>query len=116
MAALVSDLHQRGLDRDVIVVVWGEFGRTPRVNANAGRDHWPAVMSCLLAGGGLRTGQVIGATTARVEQPRTGRCTVQNVLATAYRALGIDPALTFPDRSGRPVALLDDREPIRELL
>jgi hypothetical protein len=116
VAALIDDLYQRGLDRDVVVVMWGEFGRTPRINDRAGRDHWPSVMSCLIAGGGLRMGQVIGSTTARGENPRDQIYTVPNVLATVYHALGIDPALTFPDRSGRPVALLEDRTPIRELL
>ena len=116
VSALVGDLHERGLANDVVVVMWGEFGRTPRINRAAGRDHWPAVMSALVAGGGLRVGQVIGSTTARGEQPRERRCTVSQVLATLYRAVGIDPAMTFPNRSGRPVHVLDDREPVRELL
>src|SRR5262249_8453737 len=77
VATLVWDLHQRGLDRDVVVLVCGEFGRTPRVNRDAGRDHWPNVMSCVLAGGGLRTGQVVGSTTARGEEARARPCTVQ---------------------------------------
>jgi Protein of unknown function (DUF1501) len=116
VSALVEDLHARGLDRDVVVLVWGEMGRTPVINKAGGRDHWPRVMSCLLAGGGLRTAQVVGATTSRAEEPKDRACSVQTVLATVYHALGIDPARTFDDRTGRPRPLLDDTEPIKELL
>jgi hypothetical protein len=116
VATLIDDLHQRGLAEDTVVVVWGEFGRTPRVNGSAGRDHWPAVMSCLLAGGGLRTGQVIGASSARGEYPKDRPVSVQSVIATLYHALGIDPALQFTSASGRPSALLDERTPVAELV
>jgi hypothetical protein len=115
IAALVSDLYERGLDRDVAVVVWGEFGRTPLVNRNGGRDHWPAAGFALCAGGGWRTGQLIGETTARGEQPRGRRYTPQNVLASLYQHLEIDPATTLPDFTGRPRSLLDDLTPIAEL-
>lgn len=74
VSALVTDLHQRGLDKDVTVIVWGEFGRTPTINAQAGRDHWPRVSCALLAGGGMQTGQVIGATDRLGVRPRIGRC------------------------------------------
>ena len=87
-----------------------------RINQNAGREHWLAVLSCVLAGGGLRTGQVVGSTTSKGEEAKDRPCSVQRVLATVYRCLGIDPALTFPDRTGRPQYLRDDREPIRELI
>ena len=117
--ALVTDLHQRGLADDVGVVVWGEMGRTPRVGTQrgtvAGRDHWPQSGFALLAGGGLEMGQVIGATDPRGENPRGRPYTPQNVLATLYHVLGIDPATTLPDHQGRPVYLLDDRERVREL-
>jgi uncharacterized protein (DUF1501 family) len=116
LAALVSDLYDRGLDRDCSVVMWGEFGRTPRVNGGAGRDHWEPVMSALLAGGGLRTGQVIGTTTGGGETAKDRPVTVQQVLATLYHALRVDPATTLTDQRGRPMHLLDDREPIAELL
>jgi hypothetical protein len=117
VSALVEDLHRLGLNKDVVVVVWGEFGRTPRINEGGGRDHWPNVMSCLIAGGGLKMGQVIGSTTARGEEAKAGRYTVQNVLATVYHVLGIDPATTaFPDRTGRPLHLLEDRSPVKELV
>ncbi len=116
VASLVDDLHARGLDKDCSVVMWGEFGRTPRVNMTAGRDHWPAVMSALVAGGGLRTGQFIGSSNARGEVPKDNPVTVQRVLATLYHALGIDPAATLMSNTGRPMYLLDEREPIAELV
>ncbi len=120
VSSLVQDLSDRGLDQEVVTVIWGEFGRTPRINSGssqgAGRDHWPAVMSALVAGGGLRMGQAIGASSARGEYPTHRRCGVQQVLGTLYRAMGIDPSMTIPDTSGRPIYLLDDREPIQELL
>ena len=116
LSALVDDLHRRGLDRDVSVVVWGEFGRTPLVNKDAGRDHWPAVNCALLAGGGMRTGQFVGATDRQAAYVVDRPVSFQNVFATLYRHLGIDPATTVPDHGGRPMTLLDDREPIRELI
>jgi uncharacterized protein (DUF1501 family) len=119
LAALLTDLHERGLDRDVGVVVWGEMGRTPRVGTQqgttAGRDHWPQSGFALLAGGGMQTGQVIGATDRRGELPDGAPYTPQNVLATLYHILGINPATTLPDHSGRPIYLLDDRRKIEEL-
>jgi hypothetical protein len=116
LSALVQDLCDRGLDRDVSVIVWGEFGRTPAINKDAGRDHWPPVNFALLAGGGMRTGQVIGATDAEAAYVKDRPVTFQNVFATLYHRLGIDPATTVEDRGGRPMALLDEREPIRELI
>lgn len=117
LTALIEDIHERGLEQDVMVVVWGEMGRTPKVNGAGGRDHWTNAGFSLLAGGGLRTGQVIGATTARGEQPKGLPYTPQNVLATIYRHLGIDPGRTqLTDFSGRPRDLLDDPRPIPELL
>ena len=118
--ALVTDLHERGLDQDVCVVVWGEMGRTPRIGTQsgtvAGRDHWPQAGFALFAGGGLQTGQTIGATDRRGELPVGEPYTPQNVLATLYHVLGINPATTLPDHSGRPIYLLDDRRKIKELL
>ena len=116
LSALVEDLHERGLDKDVSVVVWGEFGRTPRINAQAGRDHWPPVNFALLAGGGMRTGQVIGATDKFAAYAKDRPVTYQNVLATLYHNLGIDPGTVVSDRGGRPMALLDEREPIAEVV
>jgi hypothetical protein len=116
LSALVEDLHARGLDKDVSVVVWGEFGRTPQINKFAGRDHWPPVNFALLAGGGMRTGQVIGSTDAIAAYPKDRPVTFQNVFATLYHNLGIDPSATVTDRSGRPMFLLDEREPIAEVI
>jgi hypothetical protein len=115
--ALVTDLHQRGLDRDVAIVIWGEYGRTPKINKAAGRDHWTQATFALVTGGGFKMGQVIGATNARAEHPVGGSYIPQNLLATLYREVfGIDPATTLPDHSGRPVYLLEERESIKELL
>ena len=116
VANLIQDLHDRGMAEDVITVMWGEFGRTPKINGNAGRDHWAPVMGALIAGGGLKMGQAIGSTTAKGERPKDRPCTVAMVLSTIYRQLGIDPAQTFPNGSGRPMYILDEREPIKELL
>jgi uncharacterized protein (DUF1501 family) len=116
VSSLVEDLYQRGLDKDVVLVMWGEFGRTPKINATAGRDHWPKVMSCLMVGGGLKMGQVIGSTSARGEYAKDRAYHVQNVLATVYHALGIDPTMTFENASGRPVSLLEDHRRVEELV
>jgi hypothetical protein len=116
LGALIEDLYDRGLDRDVAVVVWGEFGRTPKVNAGGGRDHWPQVGCVQFIGGGLKMGQIVGATDRTASAPTTQPYTPQNVLATLYHVLGIDPATTLPDHNGRPMYLLDERRPIAELV
>jgi len=118
LANLVRDLHDRGMDKDVVVVMWGEFGRTPKIGDATpdGRGHWPSAMSALIAGGGLKMGQVIGSTTARAETPKDRPYRVSQVLSTIYQTLGIDPAQTFPNGSGRPMYILDDRDPVAELL
>jgi len=121
--ALITDLHDRGLDKDVVVYIGGEMGRTPRVGQSTGngakpdgRDHWPRAGFGIFAGGGLKTGQVIGATD-KYGSVSIGRpYTPQNTLATLYHVLGIDPVTTFPDHTGRPMYILDEREPIKELL
>jgi hypothetical protein len=116
LAALIEDLDERGLFQDVAVVVWGEFGRTPRINKNGGRDHWPRVASALLAGGGLRCGQVLGQTTRLGEEPRTRPVHFRDVFATLYQRLGIDVASTrFTDLSGRPHDLVGEHRPVPEL-
>ena len=118
LSALIEDLHARGMDRDVSVVVWGEFGRTPKINKDAGRDHWPNVSFALLAGGGMRHGQVIGATSRDggecVERP----VKFGDVFATLYQQLGIDPhGDMVSDLTGRPQHLVDPgSEVIRELV
>jgi hypothetical protein len=116
ITTLLEDIYARGLDQDVAVVVWGEFGRTPRINKDGGRDHWAPASFALVAGGGLRMGQVIGDTGPRAERSRGVPYTPANLLATLYRVLGIDPALTLPDYNGRPMYLLDDRRVIEELV
>ena len=114
--ALVTDLHDRGLDKDVAVVMWGEFGRAPRISRGDGRDHWPEAGAAVIAGGGFKVGQVIGETD-RVGGVSKGKpYTPANVLSCLYGHLGIDPATTIPDHAKRPMYVLDDREPVRELL
>ncbi len=113
---LIQDLHDRGMENDVVTVMWGEFGRTPKINAGAGRDHWAPVMSALVAGGGLKMGQVVGSTNARGEYPKDRPLRVPQVLSTLYQAIGIDPGMTFPNGSGRPMYVLDERDPVTELL
>lgn len=101
MSALVEDLQARGLDRDVTVIAWGEFGRTPKINKDAGRDHWPPVSCALLAGGGMRAGQAIGATNRFGEEPVERPVHFQEVFATLYHNLGIDAGTAaFPDFAG----------------
>jgi hypothetical protein len=116
VTALVEDLHNRGLDQDVSVIAWGEFGRTPRINKGGGRDHWPQASCALLAGGGMKVGQVIGSTNRLGEVPQDRPVHYQDVFATLYRNLGIDPmTATIDDQAGRPQYLLDRREPVEEL-
>ena len=117
MSALLQDLHDRGLDKDVTVVMWGEFGRTPRVNPGAGRDHWSRVAMGFLAGGGMRTGQAIGSSTANAEEAKDRPVHLQEVFATLYHNMGIDVRKAqLMDPSGRPQYLVGDKAPIRELV
>jgi len=117
MSALLKDLSDRGLDKDVTVVMWGEFGRTPRVNGGAGRDHWSRVAMCFLAGGGMKLGQVIGSSTAYAEEAKDRPVQLQEVFATLYHNLGIDVSHTqLIDPAGRPQYLVEKREVIRELI
>jgi hypothetical protein len=118
VSALIEDLHQRGLNKDVSVVMWGEFGRTPTINKDAGRDHWPRVSCAMLAGGGMKTGQLIGVTDRlggeAVERP----VYFGEVFATLYHNLGIDVnKVTVTDLSGRPQYLVDNgQQPMKELV
>ena len=117
IANLIQDLHDRGMQDDVVTVCWGEFGRTPKINnSNAGRDHWSPVMSAMVAGGGLKMGQAIGASSARGEYPKDRPYKVPNVLSTLYKAIGIDPSQTFPNGTGRPMYVLDERDLVTELV
>ncbi len=117
MSALIQDLHERGLLDEVAVVAWGEFGRTPKINNNAGRDHWPRVAGALLAGAGMRCGQVIGSTTRWGEEPLTRPVHFRDVFATLYERLGIDVAtVQYTDLAGRPQYLVGDHRPLPELV
>ena len=117
LSTLIEDLEARGMYQDVTILVWGEFGRTPRVNTTAGRDHWAYAASVLVAGGGLRMGQVIGTTNARGEVPKDRPIHYQEVFSTLYTNLGIDPRYTtLIDPNGRPQYLVEHPEPIRELI
>ena len=117
VSALVKDLDQRGMLDDTLVVVWGEFGRTPKINPKGGRDHWPQVSCALLAGGGFSHGQIIGSTNRLGEVPETRPVHIQEICATMYRALGIDTmSTTLLDNTGRPQYLLDHRQPLQELV
>lgn len=124
VSALIEDVYARGLDRKVMVVVTGEFGHTPRISyqkgtgtgvMQPGRDHWPGAMSILVSGGGLRMGQVVGSTDRLGERPQDRPLSPDDLWATVYRHLGIDTEQTFLDRSGRPMPILPDGGPIREL-
>lgn len=117
LSALIWDLDRLGMLGDVSIVVWGEFGRTPRVNSRAGRDHWPRLSTAFLAGGGMRTGQAVGTSTKYAEYAQDRPVDYQEVHATLYHNLGIDPvSTTIIDPNGRPQYLLDKREPISELV
>jgi hypothetical protein len=120
VSALIEDLYLRGLDRDVLFIFAGEFGRTPKIayqdkSGRPGRDHWAKAMSVLVAGGGLRMGQVIGKTSARAEEPIERVMDSNCLLATIYRRFGIDPRTHLHDQLGRPLAILPKGEPIAEL-
>jgi hypothetical protein len=119
VTALIEDLYARGLDEKVLLIVTGEFGRTPRItysDGRPGRDHWPQAMSLLVSGGGLRMGQVIGSTTSRGEAPRDRPLTPNDLWATMFRHLGIDHAHTaFLDHTGRPMPILPYGTPVAEL-
>ncbi len=124
ITALIEDIYDRGLDRRVLLVVTGEFGRTPRITVRPGtkskidqpgRDHWPRAMSMLVSGGGMRTGQVIGATNSKGEEPVSRPLTPNDLWASVYKHLGVNPEHTFPDHGGRPMPILPFGEPIHEI-
>jgi hypothetical protein len=116
LSALIEDLHERGMEKDVAVVAWGEFGRTPKINPDAGRDHWPQVGGGLIAGGGFRTGQAIGATDRLGGEIADRPIHFGEVHATLHRFLGLPPNLTFKDLSGRPQYIVGDHQPLPELI
>jgi hypothetical protein len=124
VTALIEDVYARGLDKDCLIVVTGEFGRTPRIEnqigtqtgvRQPGRDHWPNSMSLIVSGGGLKMGQVVGSTDSNGERPKDRPMTPNDLWATVFRHLGIDTAHSFPDHNGRPMPILPFGEPIGEL-
>lgn len=116
VAALVTDLHERSLQDNILLVISGEFGRTPKVNGNQGRDHWAPLSTLAFSGGGLQMGTVVGESDAKISVPRTTPITPQDLMATLFSVLGIDANSQFVNQAGRPVAMLDDGQPIAELL
>ena len=125
VSALIEDIYQRGMDKKTLILVTGEFGRTPRIESSTGsqtgviqpgRDHWPQAMSFIMAGGGIRTGQIIGSTNSKGEHPADRPLTPNDLWATVYRHLDIDYTRAFPDFRGRPMPILPFGEPIHELL
>jgi len=116
VAAFVEDCRDRGLDKRILLVITGEFGRTPRVNKNAGRDHWGPLCTLALSGGGLRMGQVVGESSANAEVPKSATITPSDLMATLFHVLGMPQDLHFKDLSGRPVPMLNGGRPIAELV
>ena len=117
LSALIQDLSDRSMLNDVMIVVWGEFGRTPRINKDAGRDHWSKVMSTFLAGGGLKTGQMVGTTDRYAGEADDRPVHLREIFATLYRHFGIDAKnTTIQDTAGRPQYLVDARDPVKELI
>lgn len=116
VAALVEDMSQRGLDQNVLLVISGEFGRTPKVNGNAGRDHWAPLSTLALAGGGLKMGQVVGDSADKVDVPKTAPIRPQDLMATIFHVLGLQQRIQFVNPAGRPVYMVEDGKPIAELV
>jgi hypothetical protein len=117
ISLFLDDLAERGLSEKILLVITGEFGRTPRINGDAGRDHWGPLCTLALAGGGLKMGQVIGESSAKAEVPKTTPIAPKELVATVFHVLGIDPTLQVTDPSGRPQYLLpEDAKPIAELI
>jgi hypothetical protein len=115
VAAFVDDVHQRGLQDDILLVITGEFGRTPRINGSAGRDHWAPLSTLALAGGGLRMGQVIGESSAKAEVPKSRPISPQDLMATVFHVLGMPLDLAYNDPTGRPTPMVNGGRVIQEL-
>jgi uncharacterized protein (DUF1501 family) len=113
--AFIQDVEARGLGDDILLIVAGEFGRTPRINGGPGRDHWAAVNDAVFIGGGLRMGQVVGETDAKAATIKSRPVTVQDFMATIFRVLGIEQTLQYIDPSGRPRSMIESGQPIAEL-
>jgi len=116
VSAFVEDCAARGVDENILLVISGEFGRTPRINMNAGRDHWAPLSTLALSGGGLKMGQVVGESTSKAEVPKSTPIGPQDLMATVFHVLGIPQDLHFKDNSGRPVPMINGGKPISELV
>ncbi len=116
VAALVEDINQRGSDKNILLVISGEFGRTPKVNQGMGRDHWAPLSTLALAGGGLNMGQVIGESAAKVDVPKSTPITPQDLMATIFGVLGIERRVQFVNQAGRPTYMIENGKPIAELV
>jgi hypothetical protein len=116
VAAFVEDVADRGLSKKILLVITGEFGRTPKVNSGAGRDHWAPLSTLALAGGGLRMGQVVGESAPKADVPKSAPITPQDLMATVFHVLGIDPQVQFIDSFGRPKYMVETGKVIRELV
>jgi uncharacterized protein (DUF1501 family) len=116
VAAFLDDLSYRGLSEKILLVITGEFGRTPRVNRNAGRDHWAPLSTLALAGGGLRMAQVVGESSAKLDVPKSKPISPQDLMATVFHVLGIEPRTQFVNPQGRPVFMVEDGQAIQELV
>jgi hypothetical protein len=116
ISAFVEDVHQRGLSDRILLVITGEFGRTPKVNRNAGRDHWAPLSTLALSGGGLKMGQVVGESAPKADVPKSSPIGPQDLMATVFHVLGIDPKTQFTSNAGRPVYMIEDGRPIAELV
>src|SRR5262249_26963582 len=119
VATFIEDVHARGLENDILLVITGEFGRTPRSDEgrykDPGRDHWPGLNTLVLMGGGLKMGQVIGTSDGKAAYPASRPISPQELMATMFHVLGIDPGVQYVNPSGRPVSMIDDGKPIDEL-
>jgi hypothetical protein len=116
VSAFVQDVHNRGLENDILLVITGEFGRTPRINGGAGRDHWAPLSTLALSGGGLRMGQAVGESTSKAEVPKSRPISPQDLMATVFHVLGIPQDLHYNDPSGRPTPMINGGRPIAELV
>jgi hypothetical protein len=116
VATFLEDIAARNMSDDVLLVITGEFGRTPRINRSGGRDHWAPLSTLALAGGGLKMGQVVGESNSKAEVPATNPIGPQDLMATVFHVLGIDPGLQYVNQSGRPVTLVEEGRPIAELV
>jgi hypothetical protein len=116
VATFVEDIYARGLDKKILLVITGEFGRTPKINQSGGRDHWAPLSTLALAGGGLRMGQVVGESAAKGDVPKSAPISPQDLMATVFHVLGIDPEVQFTDTFGRPKYMIEGGKTIPELV